>query len=52
MQILDIMNCRFNIIATNQEAILNNLSSKSVRIVICIDRCMNQKKRLPQKATT
>lgn len=42
MQIFGIMKWRFKIIATNQEAILNNLGYKNTRMVICVDSCMNQ----------
>lgn len=44
MQISGIMKCRFKIII-NQEAILNNLAHKSISTVICVDSCMNQKKK-------
>lgn len=51
MQIFGIMKCRFKIIATNQEAILNKLGNKNTRMVICVDSCMNQMKKMLQKPT-
>lgn len=51
MQIFGIMKCRFKIIVTSQEAILNNLGNKNTRMVIHVDSCMNQIKKLLQKMT-